>query len=83
MLGYTVKIFEILDIWQRDILTQRFFRKDLSRQYGGLQSGHEVGTLPIVIGTGSLRKNLTKANAMVERRVFSKEPPLPTLSFTG
>ena len=47
-----MKIFEVLDIWQRDILTQRFF-KEIARHNGFLQSGHEVGTLQVVIGTGS------------------------------
>ena len=65
-MGYTVKIFEILDLRKRDILIQRFFRKYLAQQNGGLQRGHEVGTLPIVIGPGSLRIFLTKANAMSE-----------------
>ena len=49
-----MKRFEILDLWKRDTLTQRFFRKELARHNGGLQSGHEVGTLLIVIGQNSL-----------------------------
>ena len=79
-MGYTVKISDILDLQQRYFLAQHFFQKDLARQNGGLHNGHEVGTLPISIGTGSLQKNLTKANAMGERIVFSKDPPLPTFS---
>ena len=77
-----MKIFEILDLRKRYILNKRFFWKELARQNGGLQSGHEVVTLPIVIGSGSLRNNLTKANAMGERRVFSKDPPVLIFSFT-
>ena len=50
LLGNTVKIFEILDFRQRDIPTQRFFRKGIAQYNGGMQSGHAVGTLPIVIG---------------------------------
>ena len=78
---YTVKIFYIVGIRQRDILAQRFFRRELAKKNGGLQSGHEVGTLPILIVPGSLQNNLIKANYMGERRVFSKDPPLPTFSF--
>ena len=79
---YIVKIFDIIGLRQRDILTQRFFWKELARQNLGLQSGHEFGTLPIVFGPGSIQFFLTKGNAMGERRVFSKDPPLPTFSFT-
>ena len=78
---YIVKIFDIMGLRQRDILTQRFFWKELARQDGGLQSRHGVGTFLIVIGPVSLRIFLTKANAMGEQRVFSKDPPLPNLSF--
>ena len=77
-MGYTVKISVIMDLWQRDILIQSFFQEELARQNEGLQSGHEVGTLPIV----GIRKDLTKSNAMGERIVFSRDPPLPTFSFT-
>ena len=49
-----MKIFEIMDLRQIDILNQRFFQKELARQNRGLQSGHEVGTLPILILAGSL-----------------------------
>ena len=54
----------------------------LARHNVGIHSGHEVGTLPIVIGPDSLGNNLSKASAMGERRVFSKDPPLPNFSFT-
>ena len=68
-----------MDLRKRDILTQSLFWKELAWHNGSLQSGHEVGTLPIVIRTGSPRNNLTKANHMCDRRVFSKDPPLPIL----
>ena len=47
-----MKRFDIMDLRQRDILTQHFFWKELARQNGELQSGHEVGTLLIVNGPG-------------------------------
>ena len=83
LLGYTVKIFEIMGPWQRNILTQSLFWKELARQNGGMQSGHEAGTITIVIVPGILQNNLTKANAMGKQIVFSKYPPLPTFYFTG
>ena len=82
-MGYTVKTFEILDLQQRDIPTHRFFPKKLARQNGGMMSRHDVCTLTIVIVPGSLQNNLTKANAMGERRVLSKNPPRPTFTFTS
>ena len=54
LLGYTVKIFEIMDLWQRDTLNHHFFQRYLERHNGGIQSVYEVGTLPIVIGPGSI-----------------------------
>ena len=78
-----MKISEIMDLWQRDILTHHFFWKYLEHQNEGLKSGHEVGTLTIVIGPGSLGNNLTKANVMGEQIFFSKDPPLPTFYFTS
>ena len=54
LLGYTVKIFEIMGLRQRDILTQSLFWKEIAQHNGGLQGVHEVGTLPIVIWPGSL-----------------------------
>ena len=77
-----MKNCDIMDIWQWDILTRIFFWKYLARQNGGLQSGHEFGTLSIEIRPDMLWNFLTKANAMGERVVLSRDSHLPTFSFT-